>query len=162
MDRGFDDSTRICGLRLFGAKSALAEREPGCLIRWSRQAQKLQIEAHAFYFAFRHPRVRWDAKLVAVCTAIYLFSPIQLIPSFIPVIGFLDDFLILFLGVKLLERIIPPDVFIECHELAEAAGKRRKEEIRSTAAVAGLLAILSLWLIAAFTASALMAKYVSH
>ena len=73
---------------------------------WKRQAQLLQREARGFYFAFKHPRVHWCAKLVAAGTAAYLFSPIQLIPSFIPVVGFLDDLLILFLGVKLLQRII--------------------------------------------------------
>jgi uncharacterized membrane protein YkvA (DUF1232 family) len=122
VNRGIDDSTRTCGLRLFSAKPGVAGREPGPLIRWSRQAQRLQIEAHAFYFAFRHPRVRWYAKLVAACTAVYLFSPIQFTQSFIPLIGFLDDLLVLFLGVKLLERIIPPDVLADCRELAEAAG----------------------------------------
>jgi uncharacterized membrane protein YkvA (DUF1232 family) len=126
---------------------------------WSQQAQRLQREAYVFYFAFKHPRVRWYARLVAICTAIYLFSPIQLIPSYIPVIGFLDDFLLLFLGIKLLQRIVHPEVINECRELAEAAEMQRKNEIRSTAATVGMVAIVFLWLIVGVTASLVMVKY---
>src|SRR5271170_5379603 len=107
----------------------------------STQAQKLQTEAQVFYFVFKNPRVSWCAKLVSVCTAAYLFSPIQLIPSFIPFIGFLDDLLVLFLGVKLVKRLIPPDVLTECRLLAEAASLRKKAEIRSAGAVVGFAAI---------------------
>ena len=99
---------------------------------------------------------------MAVCTAGYLLSPVQLIPSFIPVIGFLDDFAVLFLGAKLLTRITPPDVLAECRKLADAAETRRKEEIRSTAAVVASIVIATVWLLAAITASALMAKYIRY
>jgi uncharacterized membrane protein YkvA (DUF1232 family) len=125
-----------------------------------RQAQRIQTEAQVFYFAFRHPRVRWYARLVAACTAAYLFSPIQLIPSFIPVIGFLDDLLVLFVGVKLVQKLISPDVLAECRKLAEDAEMRRREEIRSAAAVAGSIAIVSLWLLAAVGGGALMMTYI--
>jgi uncharacterized membrane protein YkvA (DUF1232 family) len=129
---------------------------------WRQQAQRLHREAQVFYFAFKHPRVHWFAKLIAACTAGYVFSPIQLIPSFIPVIGFLDDFLVLFFGVTLLKKIIPPDVMTECRALAEAAETRRKEEIRSTAAVIAFVAIALVWLLAAVIAGALMAAYLPH
>ena len=98
--------------------------------------------------------------MVAACTTAYLFSPIQLIPSFIPVIGFLDDFLVLFLGVKLLLRITPADVFIECRELAEAAEISRKEQIRSAAAIVVSVVIATVWLLAAVASSALLAAYI--
>jgi uncharacterized membrane protein YkvA (DUF1232 family) len=124
------------------------------------QAQRLQKEAQVFYFAFKHPRVRWHARLVAACTAAYLFSPIQLIPSFIPVIGFLDDLLVLFVGVKVVQKLIPPDVFAECRMLAEGAEQRRREEIRSTGAMVGFLAIAFLWLVAAVGGSAVMVTYI--
>lgn len=137
-------------------------RDPAVSTSWRQQAQRLHREAHVFYFVFKHPRTRWYARLVAACTAGYLLSPIQLIPSFIPVVGFLDDFLVLFLGVKLLQRITPPDVLNECRELAKAAETRRKEEIRSSAAVFASVAIVTLWLLAAVTASALVAKYIPH
>ncbi|MFZ0885021.1 MAG: DUF1232 domain-containing protein [Candidatus Acidiferrales bacterium] len=128
---------------------------------WREQAQRVQREAHVYYFAFKNPRVHWYAKVVAACSACYLFSPIQLIPSYIPVIGFLDDFLVLFVAAKLLQRIIPPDVLAECRELAEAAEMRRKQEIRSTGAIIGFLAIAAVWLLVAVGATIVMARYVS-
>ena len=102
----------------------------------------------------------WYAKLVAACSAGYVLSPIQLIPSYIPVIGFLDDFSVLFVGAKLLQRLIPPEVLIECRQLADAAEMRRKEEIRSTAAVIAFVAITAVWLVAAVGASILMVRLI--
>lgn len=128
---------------------------------WKQQAQRLQKEVHVFYFAFKHPGVRWYARLVAACSAGYLFSPIQLIPNSIPVIGFSDDFLVLFVGAKVLQRIIPPEVLTECRKLAEAAEMRRKEEIRSTPALVAFVVIAGVWLIAAVGAGILMARYIS-
>jgi len=127
---------------------------------WKDQARRIHREAQVFYFAFKHPRVPWYAKVVAVSMAGYLSSPIQLIPSFIPVIGFSDDFLVLFLGVKLFQRIIPPGVLRECRELAKAAELRRKDEIRSTAAVVAFVAVVALWFLAAITASRMVATHI--
>ena len=127
-------------------------------MRWNQHVRQIQKEAYVFYLVFKHPRTRWYAKLVAICSAGYLFSPVQLIPSFIPVVGLMDDALILFLGAKLLYRITPPDVLKECRELAETATMRKKEKIRSRAAS---LVIAALWLLAAVV-SALMMAYVLH
>jgi uncharacterized membrane protein YkvA (DUF1232 family) len=99
---------------------------------------------------------------VAACTAGYLFSPVQLIPSFIPVIGFLDDFLVLFLGAKVVQKLTPPDALRECRELADAAETRRKEEVRSGLARFAFGAIGALWLLAVVAASALVAAYIYH
>jgi uncharacterized membrane protein YkvA (DUF1232 family) len=129
---------------------------------WRGQAQRLQKEAHVFYFVFKHPSTRWYARLLAVCTAGYLFSPIQLIPSFIPVIGLLDDVAVLFLGAKLLKKITPPDVLTECRQLADVAAIRRREEIRSTAAAVTSTVIATLWLLAAVAGSTLVASYLRH
>lgn len=126
---------------------------------WRQHAGRLQKEAQVFYFVFKHSRVQWHAKLLAAGTATYLLSPVQLIPSFIPVVGFLDDLLVLVVGIKLLRRIVPSDVFAECRQLAEAAETRRKETC-SLLAVAGFFAIASVRLLAAITASALIAAYV--
>ncbi len=135
--------------------------EPASEMNWKLQAQRVQREAYVYYFVFKHPRVRWYAKLIAACSAAYLFSPVQLIPSYIPVIGFLDDFLVLFVAAKLLQRIIPPEVLAECRELADAAEMRRKQEIRSTGAVIGFVAIAAVWLLVAAGVSILMARYIS-
>jgi uncharacterized membrane protein YkvA (DUF1232 family) len=128
---------------------------------WKQRVQRLQKEVHVFYFAFKHPRVRWYAKLVAACSAGYLFSPIQLIPNYIPVIGFMDDFLVLFVGAKVLQRIIPPEVLTECRELADSAEVRRTEEVRSTPALVAFVVIAAVWLLAAVGAGVLMARYMS-
>jgi uncharacterized membrane protein YkvA (DUF1232 family) len=153
--------TSVSDPTLPGAKSEDV-RPQSAVMSWKQQAQRLQKEAHVFYFVFKHPRTRWYARFLAVCTFGYLLSPVQLIPSFIPFIGFLDDFAVLFLGAKLLNKITPPDVLAECQQLANAAEIRRKEEIRSTAAVVASIVIAAVWLIAAMAASALMAKYLRH
>ena len=106
--------------------------------------------------------MRWYARLVAGCTAGYLLSPIQLIPSYIPGIGFLDDLAVLFLGAKLLQKITPLDVMTECRELAEEADVRRKGEIGWAAAVAVPAVVVALWLLSAIATSALMASYLHH
>jgi hypothetical protein len=74
----------------------------------------------------------------------------------------MDDVLVLFVGVKLLQRITPADVLTECRDLADAAETRRNEEVRWVAAVAAPLAIATVWFLAAITASALLAAYVYH
>jgi uncharacterized membrane protein YkvA (DUF1232 family) len=136
-------------------------QEPTIGMNWKNQAQRVHREALVYYFAFKHPRVPWYAKLVAACSAGYLFSPVQLIPSYIPVIGFLDDFFVLFVGAKLLQRLIPPEALTECRQLANAAEMRRNEEMRSTAAIIAFVAIAAVWLLAAVGASVLMARYIS-
>ena len=127
---------------------------------WREHSQRIQREAQTFYFAFKHPRVHWYAKLVAACTTGYLFSPVQLIPNFIPVFGLLDDFLIFVLGVKLLQRIIPPDVLLECREQAKAAEMQRKDAGTSMAAIIAFLAVAMVGLFAAITVNRLIAVYI--
>jgi uncharacterized membrane protein YkvA (DUF1232 family) len=129
---------------------------------WRQRARLLQKKAHVFYFVSKHPHTPWYAKLVAACTAGYLFSPVQLIPNYIPVIGMLDDVLIVFLAVKLIQRITPASVLTECRQLADAAEVRRNEKIRSTAAVVASVVITTVWLLLAVMASLLMAKYIRH
>ena len=87
---------------------------------WRQKADQLLKEARIFYFVSRHPRTRWWVKLVAASSVAYVFSPVQLIPSFIPVIGFLDDFVVLFIGAKFVRKFTPPDLLQECRKLAEA------------------------------------------
>ena len=129
-------------------------------MNYRNQAQRLQREALVYYFAFKHPRVQWYAKLIAVCSAGYVFSPVQLIPSYIPVIGLLDDFLVLYVGTKLLQKLIPVEVLTECRDLANAAEMRRKDEVRSTPALVATVVVAAAWLLAAVGAGVLMATYV--
>lgn len=156
------DLTKLSG-QCLTASSVEVQPEPGSATRWRKKAQRLQKEAHVFYFVFKHPHTPWYAKLVAACTAAYLFSPIQIIPNYIPVIGILDDVLVVFLGARLLKRIAPADILTESRGLADAAEMRKKEQIRSSAAIAAAsFAVAAVWLLAAFIASVLMAEYIRH
>ena len=102
---------------------------PGRLKEWARVIKR---DVHALYLASRDPRVPWYAKALAVAVAGYALSPIDLIPDFIPVVGYLDDVIIVPLGIMLVVRLIPPDIMAEHRELAAAAQER---PISRTAAV---------------------------
>ena len=125
---------------------------------WAQKAQKLQKEAHVFYFAFKHPRTPWYAKLIAACAAFYLLSPIQIIPSFVPVIGFMDDLVVLVVGFKLIRRTLVPEVLAECRERAEVAEAKRKAD-SSVADIIVSVTVAILWLISGIAGSLLIASY---
>jgi uncharacterized membrane protein YkvA (DUF1232 family) len=88
------------------------------LEKWQHDIEDLIHQTHVMVLAFKHPRVPWHAKMVAGFSVSYIFSPIQLIPTFIPLIGQMDDLLVLFMGMKLLRRFTPEDVLAECEEEA--------------------------------------------
>jgi uncharacterized membrane protein YkvA (DUF1232 family) len=88
---------------------------------WKVQAKKLKRETLTLYFAYRHSGVPWYAKVLCACIVAYAFSPIDLIPDFIPVLGYLDDLVIVPFGVWLSVKMIPEAVLIECRKQAEAA-----------------------------------------
>ena len=141
---------------------AAAPLKASSVISWKEKAQKIQKEAHTLYFALKHPLVPWYAKLVAACAVGYLFSPIQLIPSYIPVIGFLDDFLVLTIAIKLLRRIIPAEVLSDCRALADSAELEKKDQIRSVAGTVALIVIVIIWIFIAIVGSYLVAKHFAH
>lgn len=87
--------------------------------QWRRQARALKRELHAVYLASRDPRTPWYAKLLAVAILAYAASPIDLIPDPIPVLGYLDDLVLLPLGIVLLRRLIPPAVLTETRAQAQ-------------------------------------------
>jgi uncharacterized membrane protein YkvA (DUF1232 family) len=72
--------------------------------RWKQWARLVRRDAHALYLAARDPRVPWHAKALAAAVAAYALSPIDLIPDFIPVLGYLDDLLLLPLGIAMVVR----------------------------------------------------------
>jgi uncharacterized membrane protein YkvA (DUF1232 family) len=102
-------------------------------------ARRLNREGHAVYLAARDPRVPWYAKFLAMAVAGYALSPIDLIPDFIPVIGYLDDLIIVPLGIWLVISLIPDDVMAECRTKADAAEQR-------PASRAGMIAIIVVWI----------------
>ena len=88
---------------------------------WRQRARKLRRETYALYLAYRDPRVPWYAKLLAACVVAYAFSPIDLIPDFIPVLGTLDDLVLIPLGIALSVKLISPQVMADCRARAAAA-----------------------------------------
>jgi len=114
---------------------------PSTLARWKTRAQQLQAEVYALYLAFRDPRVPWYAKAVAACVVGYALSPIDLIPDFIPVLGYLDDLVLIPLGIALTLRLIPPAVMVECRARARSELADGKPVSRVAAAV-----IVTIWL----------------
>ena len=83
------------------------------LERWQAKAKRLQSETYALYLAYRDPRTPWYAKALAALVLAYAFSPIDLIPDFIPLLGHLDDLVLVPAGLALALRIIPPEVLQE-------------------------------------------------
>ncbi len=82
-------------------------------------ATRLKREIDAIYLALKDPRVPWYAKALAACVVGYAFSPIDLIPDPIPVLGYLDDLLLIPLGVALVVKLIPVEVLEECRQKAQ-------------------------------------------
>lgn len=102
-------------------------------------AQAIKRDIHAIYLAARDPRVPWGAKAVAACVAGYALSPIDLIPDFIPVLGYLDDLIIVPLGIWLVVRLIPPELMAE-HRAAALEAQARPRSL------AGAFAIVAIWI----------------
>jgi len=105
-------------------------------------ARRLKRDVVALWLAARDPRVPWPAKALAGAVAAYALSPIDLIPDFVPVLGYVDDLLILPAGIWLAIRLIPAPVMAELR--AEAAA--RPDRLRS---LSGLIAVLAIWTILA-------------
>ena len=89
-------------------------------------AKRLKKQIVALYYAYRDTRTPRYAKLISACVVAYAFSPIDLIPDFIPVLGYLDDLILVPLGVKFALRMIPPSVLEEAKAKAEAKAAENK------------------------------------
>jgi uncharacterized membrane protein YkvA (DUF1232 family) len=85
---------------------------------WTRLVRQ---DVHAIYRAARDPRVPWYAKALAICVAGYALSPIDLIPDFVPILGYVDDVIIVPLGILIVVKLIPPEIMAEHRALAAAA-----------------------------------------
>ena len=88
---------------------------------WARLVKR---DVHAIYRAARDPRVPWYAKALAICVACYALSPIDLIPDFVPILGYVDDVIIVPLGILIVVKLIPPEIMAEHRALAAAAQDR--------------------------------------
>jgi len=106
-------------------------------------ARHLKRDSRAIYLAARDPRTPWYAKAMATVVAAYALSPIDLIPDFIPILGYLDDLVIVPLGIWLAISLIPEDLMTEYRAKADADGLRMTSS-------AGMIAIVLLWIAGAW------------
>jgi len=111
-------------------------------------ARRVRDDVLAVYFCARHPDTPWAPKLVALLIAAYALSPIDLIPDFIPVLGFLDEAILLPGAIWVCLRLMPAPVLAECRTQAQAwlAQQRRKPRSVAGAVLVVLLWVLLLWL----------------
>jgi uncharacterized membrane protein YkvA (DUF1232 family) len=115
-----------------------ASRSVDRLKRWARSIRR---DVHALYLAARDPRVPWYAKALAAVVAGYALSPLDLIPDFIPVVGYLDDLVLVPLGILVVIRLIPTEIMAEHRAAAAAAHDRPVSRIAA-------VAIICVWVVA--------------
>ena len=108
---------------------------------WRDRARAIKRDVVALWLAARDRRVPWHAKAVAAAVAAYALSPIDLIPDFIPVLGYLDDLILVPLGIMLAVRLIPTEVMTEL--------RARAEQQRAPRSQVGLAIIIAIWIAAA-------------
>ena len=114
------------------------------------RAEALKARASVLLLAVSHPRTPWYAKACGLVTLLYLLAPIDLIPDFIPVLGQLDDLVLVPLGLWLTIRLIPRDVWQECEAEAVRRGQQPMKDRRGILLVVGtwvLLALAGVWLV---------------
>jgi len=122
------------------------EQTPRKQSRWKTNTERLQREVVVVWFVLKNPGTPWYAKIISACVAAYIVSPVQLIPSFIPVIGFLDDFVVLSIGVWLIRVLTPKQIVEEAKQRAELA-LRQGENIRPQAVRVTTIIVAVLWLL---------------
>ena len=104
---------------------------------------RIRIDAHAAWLAARDPRCPWHARAVGLIITAYALSPIDLIPDFIPILGLLDDAVLIPAGIWLFVKLLPPGLFDEHRVAAAAAAQRPTSRL-------GILIVVVLWFVAAF------------
>jgi uncharacterized membrane protein YkvA (DUF1232 family) len=122
--------------------------------RLKQWARAIKRDFHAVYLASRDPRVPWHAKFAAICVASYAFSPIDLIPDFIPIIGYLDELILLPIAILLVTKLIPPEIMAE-HRATAANAESRPRSIVAAAV------IVLIWLIAMAATGWLAYRYLA-
>lgn len=111
---------------------------------------RIRVDAHAAWLAARDRRCPWYARAVGLLITAYALSPIDLIPDFIPVLGLLDDAILIPAGLWLFRRLLPQGLFDECRAAAEAAAERPRSKW-------GIVLVVAIWLTAALLTWRLLA-----
>jgi uncharacterized membrane protein YkvA (DUF1232 family) len=123
---------------------------------WKRRAAALQQDTYALYLAAQDPAVPRAAKVLLAVIVGYALSPIDLIPDFVPILGYLDDLVLLPLGIAMAVRLIPPQVWTDCKARAGAELASTLPRNRAAAAV-----IMALWLAIAGLAVFLVGQWLA-
>ena len=110
--------------------------------KWKQRAKQIKIEIFAMYLAYKDPRVPWYARIFAACVVGYAFSPIDLIPDPIPILGYFDDLILIPLGVVIALRMIPDEVMAECREQSQEI-MRKGKPVNWIAAIV----IIAIWIL---------------
>jgi len=112
--------------------------------KWKQKARKLKSETYVLYLAYRHPQTPWYAKAFAGLVVAYAFSPIDLIPDFVPVLGYLDDLILVPLGIGLAIKMIPLSVMADCRKRADIeTGEGKKANWFAAAIIVFILLTLA-------------------
>jgi uncharacterized membrane protein YkvA (DUF1232 family) len=120
------------------------------LAELKQRAHRLKAETFALYLVARHPETPWYAKFFVAGIVAYAFSPIDLIPDFVPVLGYLDDLILIPMGIALAIRMVPPSVLTECRTRAQEVMSQGKPVSRIAATVIvviwiALAALFTVW-----------------
>lgn len=130
------------GFNLESISAASTPRSMPTRDRLKTWARRIKRDGLTLWFAGKHPRTPWHAKALGVFVVAYALSPIDLIPDFIPVLGYLDDVLLLPGLIWLTIKLLPPDVLQECRSQADAWIEAKREKPRSRV---GAVVIVVLW-----------------
>ena len=120
-----------------------------------QKAKQLKRETTALYYAYRDPRTPWYARAFSALVVAYLFSPIDLIPDFIPVLGYLDDLVLVPLGIRLAIKMIPAEVMVAARKSAENPIKNK------TIGLVFTILILFVWALILFVLISSIVKLVT-
>ncbi|MBZ4654367.1 MAG: hypothetical protein JG781_1708 [Peptococcaceae bacterium] len=105
---------------------------------WKIRAKKLKAEIYALYYAYKDPRIPWYARLFIMFIVAYAFSPLDLIPDFVPILGYLDDLILIPLLITLALKMIPDQVMEEARKKGQALSQKPKNWV-------GAVIIIGIW-----------------
>lgn len=113
------------------------------LKKLKKRAKELKKHIGLLYLAYKHPKTPWYAKILTILTIAYALSPIDLIPDFIPILGYLDDLIIIPAGIALTIKLIPKEVIDECREKEEDFKSIKRKGIYA----AVIITLLWIWIL---------------
>jgi uncharacterized membrane protein YkvA (DUF1232 family) len=135
----------------------MTNQEMTVLQKWKQRARTIKREVYTLYLAYRDPRTPWYGKVFAALVVAYAFSPIDLIPDPIPILGYLDDLILIPIGVTIAVRMIPPQVMEESRIKAEEVLRAGKPVSWVGAVIIGVI-----WIALTILAILLMSRLFSR